>query len=67
MKNIELVYASEEEEFFYEDSNEPVAEGDPIGVEWDEIVSKNEFDTELKVHFNLFNNIYWSLSDEKEI
>ena len=36
MNNIELIYASDVEEFFYEDSNEPVQEGDPVGIEWDE-------------------------------
>lgn len=33
--SFEIVYASEVEEFFYEDSDLPVAEGDPVGVEFD--------------------------------
>ena len=41
MKNIEIIYASDVEEFFYEDSNEPVQEGDPVGVEWEEVCTAN--------------------------
>jgi hypothetical protein len=29
----DVVYASEEEEFFYEDTNEPVPYGEPIGID----------------------------------
>lgn len=40
----EIMYASEEEEFFYEDTNEPVQEGDPIGVEFTVFHSNEELD-----------------------
>tara|TARA_A100001515_G_scaffold139483_1_gene134146 strand:+ start:2117 stop:2326 length:210 start_codon:yes stop_codon:yes gene_type:complete len=66
MNNIELIYASDVEEFFYEDSNEPVQEGDPVGIEWDEWDSKNFPKRDLIVNFDLLNNIYWSPKYEIE-
>lgn len=47
--NIEFILASEEEEFFYKDSNEPVPEGEPVGVERDSGDS---------IDLILFDNIY---------
>ena len=55
MKNIiqipEIMYATDFEEFYYEDSNEVVPEGEVVG-----------FDFQLKdgVHFKLLKNIYWN-------
>lgn len=46
---IELVLASDEEEFFYEDSDEAVAEGDPVGLD----VEVGDL-----VELRLFDNIY---------
>ncbi len=47
----EIVCASEIEEFFYEESNEVVPEGDAVGMEIDDVDC-----SELV----LFSNIYWS-------
>lgn len=49
-----LVYASDEEEFFYEGEDVAVSEGDPIG-----------FDIEIndEVKLILFKNIYWKVDD----
>lgn len=58
MHKLELVLASDYEEFYYKDTDEVVPEGEPVGVEYDEVVSKNEFDTTLKVHLHLLENIY---------
>jgi len=33
-KSFDIVCASEVEEFFYEDSDLPVSEGEPVGVEF---------------------------------
>ena len=46
---IELVLASDEEEFFYEDSDEAVTEGDPVGLD----VEVGDL-----VELRLFDNIY---------
>jgi hypothetical protein len=63
MKNtLELIYASDYEEFYYKDSDEPVCEGDPVGIEWEELKAVNE----PVVHFNLLSNIYWSPKYEAE-
>lgn len=51
----QLVKASEEEEFFYKDSDMPVVEGDPVGVDV-------EFEDEIK--FILFDDIYWKGNEE---
>ena len=56
MSNVDLVYASEVEEFFYEDDDIPVSEGQLVGVD---------------VYFNgsvdlvLLDDIYWRLNDEE--
>jgi hypothetical protein len=50
MNNPELVCATDIEEFFYEDSEFPVQEGDPVGVDLD-------YGAEIKLV--LFDGIYW--------
>jgi hypothetical protein len=50
MSTLELVCATEYEEFFYEDTNDPVEEGEPIGL---------NIDSEDGVDLVLFSNIYW--------
>lgn len=65
MNNIELIYASDVEEFYYEDSNDPVEEGDPVGVEWDGWDSSNFPKTDLIVNFSLLSNIYWNPEHER--
>ena len=49
----QLVFSSGDGEFFRESSNDPVVEGDPIGIEVDKGCS---------VDFKLFKDIYWSPS-----
>lgn len=66
MKKLQIMYASDYEEFYYEDTNEVVPEGEPVGIEWDEVSSKNEFDTMLKVNFDLLDNIYHQFKYEEE-
>lgn len=51
MNNWQVVCASDEEEFFYEDTNEVVPQGDAVGIE---IESSNNIDLVL------FSNIYWT-------
>ena len=46
----QLVNSSEEEEFFYSDSDFPVKDGDPVGV---------DIEVENEVKFILFDGIYW--------
>lgn len=48
--SLEITYASEVEEFFYEDTSDPVPEGSPVGI---------EMDSEKGVELVLFSNIYW--------
>ena len=57
IKSCELVKASSYEEFYYSDSDAPVEEGEPIGV-----------DLELgeKIKFVLFDGIYWGGGNEKD-
>jgi len=51
--SFDLVYAGEWEEFFYEETNRCVPEGEPVGLDcW------NAVNTECDLI--LFNNIYWS-------
>jgi len=57
MNILELVTASDNAEFFYEESHEQVAEGDPVGVEW-------ESDSEVKLC--LFKNIYHQFKYEED-
>lgn len=50
-KILDLVCASEFEEFFYKEDDIPVSEGEPVGV---------DLDLEDEVQFVLFDHIYWS-------
>jgi hypothetical protein len=55
--SLDVVFAGEWREFFYEESNECVNEGDPVGLDcWDEKGTNCEL--------VLFNNIYWSGENE---
>jgi hypothetical protein len=51
INNWQITCASDAEEFFYEDTNEVVPEGEAIGIEVEE--SNN-------IDLVLFSNIYWS-------
>jgi len=53
--NCVVVTATEVEEFFYEDCNLPVSQGQPIGV---------EIDRGPEVEFLLFEGIYWKPYEE---
>jgi|TARA_B110000495_G_scaffold195739_1_gene203660 hypothetical protein len=53
--SIDIMFATEEEEFFYKDTDEAVAEGDPVGLD---IEVGNE------VELMLFANIYWNLEQD---
>jgi hypothetical protein len=61
-KILDLICASEFEEFFYKENDIPVSEGQPIGV---------DLDCEDEVKFILFDDIYWSPDhgnkEEKEV
>jgi len=52
MKIATVIYASNFEEFFYQEDDMPVPEGQPVGV---------EIDNGAEVDFLLFDYIYWSL------
>ena len=56
MSNVDLICASEVEEFFYEDSDVPVSEGEMVGVE---VFYKD------RVDLVLFDGIYWSTNNEE--
>lgn len=59
MSNIEtldIVCASDAEEFFYKDTDEPVQEGDPVGL---------DIEKEFVVELVLFSNIYWNPDKSK--
>lgn len=58
IKSCELVRASDYEEFYYSDSDLPVEEDDPIGV-----------DLEIgdKIRLTLFNGIYWGEKNEERV
>ena len=47
----QIMYASEVEEFFWEDSDISVPEGTPVGL---------EIETPAGIDLILFNNIYWT-------
>ena len=49
--DMEIMCATDFEEFFYEDTEEVVPEGEPIGV---------DVETENGVELVLFSNIYWN-------
>lgn len=50
LSSFDIVNACEEEEFFYKDNDEPVMEGDPVGI---------DIDRGSEVKLVLFSNIYW--------
>lgn len=56
IKSCELVYASEFEEFFYEENDILVSEGQPVGIDL-------ELDDEVK--FVLLDGIYLKNEEEK--
>ena len=56
MSNVDLICASEVEEFFYEDGDVPVSEGEMVGVE---VFYKD------RVDLVLFDGIYWSANNEE--
>jgi hypothetical protein len=56
MNQLEIVLASDYEEFYYEDTDEPVPEGEPVGVDW------RHHDI---VDFYLFDNIYHEFKYEE--
>ena len=51
MNNWQVVCASDEEEFFCEENDQVVTEGDAVGV---------EIDRGNSIDLVLFSNIYWS-------
>jgi hypothetical protein len=51
INTMEIMCATDFEEFYYEDTEEVVPEGEPIGV---------DVDTEDGVELVLFSNIYWN-------
>jgi hypothetical protein len=55
MSIVDLVCATEIEEFFYKDGDIPLSEGEPVGV---------DMDCGEEVKFILFKNIYWKPQDE---
>lgn len=55
IKSCELVTASEEEEFFYSDSELPVQDGDPVGV---------DLGVDNEVKFILFDGICWKGNED---
>ena len=50
LSSFDIVNACEEEEFFYKENDEPVMEGDPVGI---------DLDRGQEVRLVLFSNIYW--------
>ena len=52
LSSASLMYATEFEEFYYEESDEVVPEGEPVGMDVD--------NSDGGVDFILFSNIYWN-------
>lgn len=50
LSSFDVVNAAEEEEFFYKENDQPVPEGDPVGI---------DIDRGDEVKLVLFCNIYW--------
>ena len=50
LSSFDVVNAAEEEEFFYKENDQPVSEGDPVGI---------DIDRGDEVKLVLFCNIYW--------
>jgi hypothetical protein len=55
MKSEQIIYASEVEEFFWEDSDISVPEGHPVGYE------KESADSTDLI---LFDDVYWNFKNE---
>ena len=51
INSMDIMCATEVEEFFYKDTDEPVEEGEPVGL---------DIDSPFEVEFVLFSNIYWN-------
>ena len=51
LSSLDIICASDHEEFFYKNNNETVPEGEPVGV---------DIDTDEEVELVLFSNIYWN-------
>lgn len=49
--SLDIVCASDFEEFYYKDTNEQVPEGEPVGL---------DVDTAEGVELVLFSNVYWN-------
>tara|TARA_Y100000361_G_scaffold126733_1_gene120862 strand:+ start:25010 stop:25201 length:192 start_codon:yes stop_codon:yes gene_type:complete len=62
MNSQQIIYASEVEEFFWEDSNEPVEEGTPIGYEVSS--SDDPSDPSYKIVLVLLSDIYYEAQEE---
>ncbi|OUU16226.1 MAG: hypothetical protein CBC05_08525 [Crocinitomicaceae bacterium TMED45] len=57
MKSTDLVYASDVEEFFWEEDDVSVPEGTPVGY---------EVEVGNSIDFILFKDIYWKVEDDYE-
>ena len=57
MSIVDLICATEVEEFFYKDSDIPLSEGEPVGV---------DIDYGKEVKLILFENIYWKPNYEQD-
>ena len=51
LSSFDVICATEHEEFYYEDSDDPVQEGEPVGL---------DVETQEGVELVLFSNIYWN-------
>tara|TARA_B110000305_G_C19311126_1_gene574023 strand:+ start:890 stop:1087 length:198 start_codon:yes stop_codon:yes gene_type:complete len=59
----DIIYACEEQEFFYKINNLPVEEGDPIG--FDKLSTDAKTLTPPVFDLVLFDDIYWSPQYDK--
>lgn len=59
----DIIYACEEQEFFYKINDLPVEEGDPIG--FDKLSTDAKPLTPLVFDLVLFDDIYWSPQHDK--
>ena len=51
INSMDIMCATEVEEFFYKNTDEPLEEGEPVGL---------DIDSPFEVEFVLFSNIYWN-------
>ena len=51
INSMDIMCATEVEEFFYKNTDEPVEEGEPVGL---------DIDSPFEGEFVLFSNIYWN-------